>query len=75
MAVQQEMAEIYPPDDEEISVLLPETDCGKCGFAGCIELGEALIGGQATPSQCSEIDREFQVSLDSILTLNKDPIP
>jgi CO dehydrogenase/acetyl-CoA synthase gamma subunit (corrinoid Fe-S protein) len=75
MAVQQEMAEIYPPYAEEVSVLLTETDCGKCGFAGYIEFGEALIGGQATPSQCSEIDREFQISLDSILALNKDPIP
>jgi CO dehydrogenase/acetyl-CoA synthase gamma subunit (corrinoid Fe-S protein) len=75
MAVEQEMAEIYPPDAEELSMLLPETDCGKCGFKSCIELGEALIGGQAKPSQCAEIDRQFADALDSILALNKDPIP
>lgn len=31
-------------------------------------------GGQVLP-RCSEIDREFQDSLDSILALNTDPIP
>jgi len=75
MAVQQEMAEIYPPEAEELSLFLPETDCGKCGFASCVEFAEALIGNQATPALCSEVDREFHGSLASILALNKDPIP
>lgn len=75
MVVQQEMAEIYPPDAEELSQLLPETDCGKCGFAGCIEFAEALIEKQATSSQCPDLDREFSDMLDSILRMNKDPIP
>ena len=43
--VQQEMAEIYPPDAEELSELLPATDCGRCGFASCIEFAEVLSKG------------------------------
>ena len=29
MVVQQEMAEIYPPDPEDLCEYLPETDCAK----------------------------------------------
>jgi len=49
MVVEQEMAEIYPPDAEELSEFLPETDCGKCGFADCLSFAESLIEGQANP--------------------------
>ena len=75
MVVQQEMAEIYPPDAEELSQLLPETDCGKCGFTSCIDFAETLLGKQASPSACPDLDREFVDTLASIMTLNKDPIP
>ena len=75
MVVQQEMAEVYPPDAEELSQYLPETDCGKCGYPSCIEFAETLIGGQVNPSQCSDLAPEFAGVLASILTLNKDPIP
>lgn len=75
MAVEQEMAEIYPPDAEELSGLLPETDCGVCGFSGCLEFAEGLLEKQATSSQCPDLDREFADALDVILGMNKDPIP
>ena len=75
MVVEQEMAEIYPPDAEELSEFLPETDCGKCGFDDCVSFAEALIGGKASPSGCSELDPEYGQTLVSILALNKDPIP
>ena len=75
MVVEQEMAEIYPPDAEELSEFLPETDCGKCGFADCLSFAESLIEGQANPSGCPELEPEFAETLVSILALNKDPIP
>lgn len=75
MVVEQEMAEIYPPDVEELSELLPETDCGKCGFVDCVSFAEALIGGKASPSGCSELEPELGQTLLSILALNKEPIP
>jgi CO dehydrogenase/acetyl-CoA synthase gamma subunit (corrinoid Fe-S protein) len=75
MAVEQEMAEIYPPDAEELSQLLPETDCGKCGFTSCIEFAETLLGGQVSPSACPELQKEIVDTLASMMSLNKDPIP
>ena len=41
MVVNQEMAEIYPPTPEDLSEFLPETDCGKCGYEGCLAFAEA----------------------------------
>lgn len=54
MVVEQEMAEIYPPEAEELSELLPETDCGSCGFASCNEFAEDLIEKHASSSSCPE---------------------
>ncbi|NLI83046.1 MAG: hypothetical protein GX443_15365 [Deltaproteobacteria bacterium] len=75
MAVEQEMAQIYPPDAEELSQYLPETDCGQCGFADCLAFAEALITGRTVPSKCPELDQEWVGTLASILALDKDPIP
>jgi CO dehydrogenase/acetyl-CoA synthase gamma subunit (corrinoid Fe-S protein) len=75
MVVQQEMAEIYPPEAEELSELLPETDCGKCGFASCIEFAEVLFERRARASICPDLDSEFAEILGAILKINKDPIP
>jgi CO dehydrogenase/acetyl-CoA synthase gamma subunit (corrinoid Fe-S protein) len=75
MVVEQEMAEIHPPDAEELSQFLPETDCGKCGFGSCIEFAEALLGKQTSSSACPDLDREFADTLAAMVALNKDPIP
>lgn len=75
MIAQQEMAEIYPPDAEELSELLPATDCGMCGFASCIEFAEVLIERRARTSICPDLGSEFAEILGSILKINKDPIP
>ncbi len=71
----QMLAGIYPPDSEGLSQLLPETDCGKCGFAGCFEFAEALILNQAKPSKCPDLDRRFSEVLTVILSMNRDPVP
>ena len=73
--VQQEKAEIYPPEAEELSRFFPETDCRKCGSPSCVEFAEALIGGGANPLQCPELEPAFASTISSILALNKDPIP
>ena len=75
MAVKQEMAEIYPPEAEELSEYLPETDCGKCGFSSCLDLAEALIAGQAVPSRCPELGEERSKVLTTVLCMKKEPIP
>jgi acetyl-CoA decarbonylase/synthase complex subunit gamma len=75
MAVEQEMAEIYPPEAEELSEFLPETDCGSCGFPSCIEFAAAILEKAASPHKCPDLTDEFADVLASIVELNKDPIP
>ncbi|MBA2652978.1 MAG: RnfABCDGE type electron transport complex subunit B [Tatlockia sp.] len=35
-----------------IDALLPQTQCGECGFAGCLPYAEALAQGQAPIDRC-----------------------
>ena len=42
--------------------LLPQTNCGACGFPGCLGLAEAMVAGSALPGKCTVInedDREY----------------
>ncbi|MEJ2608988.1 MAG: RnfABCDGE type electron transport complex subunit B [Candidatus Thiodiazotropha sp.] len=41
------------PRIDEIESLLPATNCGACGNAGCRPFAEALIAGTVTPAQCT----------------------
>lgn len=75
MAVEQEMAEIYPPEAEDLSEFLPETDCGNCGFASCIEFAESVLEKETRPNKCPDLDHKFIDILATIVELNKDPIP
>ncbi|MGR8978568.1 MAG: electron transport complex subunit RsxB [Gammaproteobacteria bacterium] len=37
---------------DEINALLPQTQCGQCGFKGCRPYAEALAAGSADINQC-----------------------
>ena len=37
---------------EQIAALLPGTNCGGCGFAGCSAYASAVVRGEASPSAC-----------------------
>jgi RnfABCDGE-type electron transport complex B subunit len=42
--------------------LLPQTNCGACGFPGCLGLAEAMVAGSTLPGKCTVInedDREY----------------
>lgn len=41
-----------PPAAEAIDALLPQTQCGRCGYAGCAPYAAALAGGSAEINQC-----------------------
>ena len=41
------------PRIDEVESLLPATNCGACGNAGCRPFAEALIAGRVSPSQCT----------------------
>ncbi len=40
------------PRIEAISAVLPNTNCGGCGYPGCRMLAEALMKGEAPPNAC-----------------------
>ncbi|MDQ3206663.1 MAG: Rnf electron transport complex subunit RnfB [Pseudomonadota bacterium] len=37
---------------ERLDRLLPQTQCGQCGFAGCRPYAEAMAAGEAGPERC-----------------------
>jgi Na+-translocating ferredoxin:NAD+ oxidoreductase RNF subunit RnfB len=41
------------PRIDEVEALLPSTNCGACGTAGCRPFAEALIDGRLSPDQCT----------------------
>lgn len=75
MAVNQEMAEIYPPSAEELAQFLPETDCGECGYKSCIDFATAFLGRKVSAHGCPHLGEELARTLASILELKMDPIP
>jgi electron transport complex protein RnfB len=40
------------PDVAAIDALLPQTQCTRCGYAGCRPYAEALAARQAEPNRC-----------------------
>ena len=39
-------------DAYEIDALLPQTQCTRCGYAGCLPYAQALAAGEAQLNQC-----------------------
>lgn len=47
---------LYVHEDPRIDIveaMLPGSNCGACGFAGCRALAEAIVSGSAAPGKCS----------------------
>lgn len=42
----------HPGRAAEIDSLLPQTQCGQCGYAGCMPYAEAIAAGHAQINQC-----------------------
>jgi RnfABCDGE-type electron transport complex B subunit len=47
------------PRIDEIEELLPNTNCGACGAAGCRTFAESLISGDLEPAHCTVNSREM----------------
>jgi len=46
------------PRIDTVSGMLPGTNCGACGFAGCRGLAENLVAGNAQPAKCTVMSGE-----------------
>lgn len=40
------------PVVDRVDSLLPQTQCGQCGYAGCRPYAEAIVAGEADINQC-----------------------
>src|SRR5512145_359450 len=41
------------PRIDAVEELLPRTNCGACGTAGCRQFAEKVINGEIVPNQCT----------------------
>lgn len=46
------------PRIDAAHVMLPGTNCGACGFPGCLGLAEAMVAGTALPGKCTVMAEE-----------------
>jgi len=74
MAIEQEMAEIYAPEGEDLLSYLPDIDCGKCGYKTCLEFGEAVLVQHANPHRCPDLGPKTAATIAAVAALKKDPI-
>ena len=46
------------PKIEQVAEILPQANCGACGYAGCRAFAEAVVKGETTPNSCPVGDAE-----------------
>lgn len=61
------------PLAEQINQILPQTQCGQCGFPGCKPYAEAIAKGEAPINQCPPGGEEGIKKLANLLGV--EPLP
>lgn len=59
---------------EKIDAVLPQMQCGKCGFPGCRPYAEAIVAGRADINQCPPGDAEGIHKLAELLGVPPEPL-
>ena len=59
---------------EKIDSILPQTQCGKCGFSGCKPYATAIAGGLADINQCPPGNEEGIQKLAALLGVEPKPL-
>jgi len=55
------------PRITEIAELLPNANCGSCGYAGCANFAENLVGGKSQINNCSVCGNDAKEAIARIL--------
>ncbi len=55
------------PRLEKIEELLPQLNCGACGYGGCVDCARALLDGKAEPSVCPVASPECRKEIAGLL--------
>lgn len=61
------------PVVDKIDALLPQTQCGQCGYAGCRPYAEAMAAGEADINRCPPGGEPTIIALADLL--GRDPKP
>lgn len=59
---------------DKIDAILPQTQCGQCGFPGCKPYAEALAKGDADINQCPPGGQEGVDQLAELLGVDSKPL-
>ncbi|OYV15722.1 MAG: electron transport complex protein RnfB [Methylococcaceae bacterium NSP1-2] len=59
---------------EQINALLPQTQCGQCGFKGCRPYAEAIAAGLADINQCPPSGDDGISDLANLLGVTPKPL-
>jgi Na+-translocating ferredoxin:NAD+ oxidoreductase subunit B len=59
---------------DQINALLPQTQCGRCGFNGCRPYAEAIAEGFADINQCPPGGDEGIIDLANLLNTQPKPL-
>ena len=61
------------PIVDQIDSILPQTQCGQCGYAGCRPYAEAMAEGEADINRCPPGGETTVIALADLL--GRDPLP
>lgn len=59
---------------DQINAILPQTQCGQCGFQGCRPYADAIASGAADINQCPPGGDEGIIELAHFLGVNPKPL-
>ncbi|MGI2325970.1 MULTISPECIES: electron transport complex subunit RsxB [Methylococcus] len=62
------------PLADKIDALLPQTQCGQCGFPGCRPYAEAIARGEADINQCPPGGEDGVQALADLLGVEPKPL-
>ena len=59
---------------ERVNALLPQTQCGQCGYTGCRPYAEAIVAGDAHINQCAPGGNSTVTALADLLGRPTDTV-
>ena len=62
------------PIVDQVDALLPQTQCGQCGYPGCRPYAEAIANGEAPINQCPPGGQNTVVALADLLDTEVIPL-
>lgn len=62
------------PVVEQVDAILPQTQCGQCGYPGCRPYAEAIVAGEADINQCPPGGEDGIAALATLLEREPKPL-